>query len=94
LIDGHDEASSVQAILHAPAKQTSATPPKVGQSLSAMQAVGVHTSNSAIHVASSGQAALDEHSGVQNPLPPSCAQCCSVPSALGEQSWSAWQGAQ
>jgi hypothetical protein len=87
LIDGQDDASPVQGILHDPAKQSSATPPKVGQSLSAMQAVGVHTSNQGTHVASSGQAVLDEHSGVQNRFPfASAAQCCSVPSALVEQS--------
>jgi hypothetical protein len=87
LTGGHDDASVMQGSSHDPTKHRSGTPPKVGQSLSVMQAVATHTSNAGTHVASSGQVSFDAHSGVQNPFPfASVAQCWPVPSALGEQS--------
>jgi hypothetical protein len=86
LSNGHD-ASLVHASLHDPVKHCSGVPPKVGQSLFALQGVAEHTSNAATHVASSGQLTLDVHSVAQNPFPlASAAQCCSVPSAAREQS--------
>jgi hypothetical protein len=55
----------------------------------------VQTANAPTHEASSGQFALDEHSGAQKPWPfASVAQCCSVPDALGAQSWSTLHVAQ
>ena len=89
--DVGQSASLAQGNRQAPAMHVSGT----GQETLGEHAIWPQTPHCSVHVASSGQFVFEAHWGVQNPWPPvSCVQCCGVPSADGEQSWSMVHGAQ